>query len=129
MSSKNTKKHKPEGSQDDNKPKKQKVTKKKEDEEEEDNVVMENTEGDYPLVRFPKHFSMADFFLDKRIEEGKGDNVAIYYKDQEITYKGILITKKYDCLSFNVCRFFIYAAGWLFLLQVSVFPVYCFCLH
>ena len=34
----------------------------------------------------PEHFNMAAYFLDDRIEEGKGDRVAVFYKDVSYTY-------------------------------------------
>lgn len=35
---------------------------------------------------FPEQFNMADYFLDARVREGKGGDVAILYGDERITY-------------------------------------------
>ncbi len=48
----------------------------------------EEKESEYPVFNFPEQFNMADFFLDQRIKEGMGNNIAIHYKDKTITYKG-----------------------------------------
>ncbi|HEY7910414.1 MAG TPA: benzoate-CoA ligase family protein [Blastocatellia bacterium] len=37
-------------------------------------------------ITFPERFNMADYFLDERIKEGRGDRVAVYYEDQKYTY-------------------------------------------
>ncbi|MCI0489654.1 MAG: benzoate-CoA ligase family protein [Blastocatellia bacterium] len=37
-------------------------------------------------VSFPERFNMAEYFLDHNIEEGRGDRVAVYYRDEEFTY-------------------------------------------
>ena len=38
---------------------------------------------------FPEQFNMATYFLDDRIEEGRGENVAVYYEDQKYTYSDV----------------------------------------
>ncbi|HST20308.1 MAG TPA: benzoate-CoA ligase family protein [Blastocatellia bacterium] len=38
---------------------------------------------------FPEQFNMATYFLDDRIEEGRGENVAVYYEDQQYTYADV----------------------------------------
>ncbi|HYP25144.1 MAG TPA: benzoate-CoA ligase family protein [Blastocatellia bacterium] len=40
-------------------------------------------------VSFPEQFNMATYFLDDRVEEGLGDRVAVYYKDQTYTYRDV----------------------------------------
>ena len=37
-------------------------------------------------ITFPERFNMAEYFLDDRITEGRGDRVAVYYEDQKYTY-------------------------------------------
>lgn len=37
-------------------------------------------------ISFPERFNMATYFLDGRIEEGRGDRVAVYYEDEKYTY-------------------------------------------
>ncbi|HEX5731510.1 MAG TPA: AMP-binding protein [Blastocatellia bacterium] len=41
------------------------------------------------MISFPEQFNMADYFLDDRIKEGKGDKVAVYYEDKKYTYSEI----------------------------------------
>src|SRR5215208_6230200 len=38
---------------------------------------------------FPERFNMATYFLDDRITEGRGENVAVYYEDQKYTYADV----------------------------------------
>ncbi|MGA9770188.1 MAG: benzoate-CoA ligase family protein [Blastocatellia bacterium] len=40
-------------------------------------------------ISFPEHFNMASYFLDDRIKEGRGENVAVYYEDQQYTYTDV----------------------------------------
>ncbi len=40
-------------------------------------------------IRFPERFNMATYFLDDRIEEGFGDKVAVYFKDEKYTYSQV----------------------------------------
>lgn len=42
----------------------------------------------YPYIEFPSKFNMADYFLDRNVREGRGDNIAIYFKDETFTYNG-----------------------------------------
>src|SRR5437868_3237998 len=37
-------------------------------------------------ISFPEKFNMATYYLDERIEEGRGDRVAVYDRDQRYTY-------------------------------------------
>jgi benzoate-CoA ligase family protein len=37
-------------------------------------------------VRFPERFNLADYFLDERVREGRGDRPAILYRDEVWTY-------------------------------------------
>jgi len=44
--------------------------------------------GDFaPRIEIPETFNMATYFIDRHVEEGRGDNVAVYYKDRKITYR------------------------------------------
>ncbi|MEZ4381808.1 MAG: benzoate-CoA ligase family protein [Nannocystaceae bacterium] len=38
----------------------------------------------------PDRLNMAEWFLDARLAEGRGDKTAIYYRDQEISYRAIV---------------------------------------
>src|SRR5438874_2470401 len=38
----------------------------------------------------PTRFNVATYFVDRNVEEGRGDNVAIEYGDQKITYRQVL---------------------------------------
>src|SRR5690242_586591 len=40
-------------------------------------------------VVVPEQFNAATYFLDRNLEEGRGDSVAIYYHDEEITYRRV----------------------------------------
>lgn len=40
-------------------------------------------------VSFPEQFNMASYFLDHNIEEGRGDRVAVYYRDEQYTYRQV----------------------------------------
>ncbi|HEV8486294.1 MAG TPA: benzoate-CoA ligase family protein [Blastocatellia bacterium] len=40
-------------------------------------------------VSFAKQFNMASYFLDDRIEEGRGENVAVYFEDKRYTYSEV----------------------------------------
>jgi 2-aminobenzoate-CoA ligase len=40
----------------------------------------------------PDKLNLADFLLDRHVREGRGDNVAILFGDQKITYKELLAT-------------------------------------
>ncbi len=40
-------------------------------------------------ITFPENFNMATYFLDDRINEGRGDRVAVYYKDEKYTYEDV----------------------------------------
>lgn len=37
-------------------------------------------------MMFPERFNMADYFLDHNIRKGRGNNIAVYYKDDAYTY-------------------------------------------
>jgi len=41
-------------------------------------------------IRIPDRINMAEWFLDARLAEGRGDRTAIYYRDQEITYREVV---------------------------------------
>jgi|UniRef100_A0A7C3WQE9 2-aminobenzoate-CoA ligase len=43
-----------------------------------------------PEVPVPDKLNLADFLLDRHVREGRGDNVAILFGDQKITYKELL---------------------------------------
>jgi benzoate-CoA ligase len=38
----------------------------------------------------PNQFNVATYFVDRNVEEGRGDNIAIEYADQRITYRQVL---------------------------------------
>jgi benzoate-CoA ligase len=40
-------------------------------------------------VSFPEQFNMATYFLDGRIEEGMGERVAVFYRDDRYTYREV----------------------------------------
>ncbi|HKP13881.1 MAG TPA: benzoate-CoA ligase family protein [Blastocatellia bacterium] len=40
-------------------------------------------------IHFPEQFNMATYFLDDRIEEGKGNEIAVYYEDKQYTYREV----------------------------------------
>lgn len=39
-----------------------------------------------PEVHYPHNINVAEELVDRHVEEGRGDNVAIYFEDQSITY-------------------------------------------
>lgn len=41
-------------------------------------------------VEFPAQFNLAHYFLDHNLEAGRGDKVAVYYKDRTMTYAQIV---------------------------------------
>jgi len=41
-------------------------------------------------LSFPEKFNAAERFVDWNVQQGRGDKVAIYHKDDEITYKQVL---------------------------------------
>ncbi|MCA9657373.1 MAG: AMP-binding protein, partial [Myxococcales bacterium] len=43
-----------------------------------------------PAITIPDRLNMAEWFLDARLAEGRGDKTAIYYRDQEISYRAIV---------------------------------------
>jgi len=42
-----------------------------------------------PEVEVPEWFNAASYFVDRNLAEGRGDNVAVLYQDQEITYRQV----------------------------------------
>jgi len=38
---------------------------------------------------FPEQFNMASYFLDQNIERGRGDQAAVYYRDETYTYSDV----------------------------------------
>ncbi len=38
---------------------------------------------------FPERFNMAHYFLDHNMEEGRGDKVCLYYRDERYTYREV----------------------------------------
>ena len=38
------------------------------------------------MVNFPERFNIADYFLDHNLREGRGNKIAVYYKDDTYTY-------------------------------------------
>jgi benzoate-CoA ligase len=45
---------------------------------------------DTPPVWIPNDFNVATYFVDRNVAEGRGDNVAIEFADQRITYDDVL---------------------------------------
>jgi benzoate-CoA ligase family protein len=41
-------------------------------------------------ISVPDRINMVEFFLDSRLEEGRGDKTAIYYGDEQITYQQVV---------------------------------------
>ena len=41
------------------------------------------------MITFPERFNMVTYYLDDRIEEGRGDEVAVYCEDQKYTYADV----------------------------------------
>src|SRR5215211_7917478 len=37
-------------------------------------------------ISFPEQFNLATYFLDHNMTEGRGDKVAVYYRDERYTY-------------------------------------------
>jgi len=42
---------------------------------------------DHPVVEVPEAFNVSTAFLDRHLEDGKGDRIAIYAGDDQITYR------------------------------------------
>src|SRR5215831_19480865 len=42
------------------------------------------------MVAIPSEFNAATYFVDRNVEEGRGDYIAIEYQDQRITYAQVL---------------------------------------
>ena len=42
-----------------------------------------------PLVDLPEEFNVSTAFLDRNLEQGRGDRVAIYAGDDRITYRAL----------------------------------------
>ena len=40
-------------------------------------------------ISFPERFNMATYFLDARIEEGRGDRIAVYDQETRYTYADV----------------------------------------
>src|ERR1700742_3428765 len=40
-------------------------------------------------ISFPERFNMATYFLDARIEEGRGDRIAVYDQENRYTYADV----------------------------------------
>ncbi|HGG57470.1 MAG TPA: hypothetical protein ENK31_06715, partial [Nannocystis exedens] len=52
-------------------------------------------------IRIPDRINMTEWFLDARLAEGRGDRVAIYYRDQQISYREVI---KASCQVTNLLR-------------------------
>ncbi len=52
-------------------------------------------------IRIPDRINMTEWFLDARLAEGHGDRVAIYYRDQQISYREVIQT---SCQVTNLLR-------------------------
>jgi benzoate-CoA ligase len=42
-----------------------------------------------PRIEIPEKFNAATHFIDRHTKEGRGDKIAIYYKDKKITYREV----------------------------------------
>ena len=40
-------------------------------------------------VDFPERFNMASYFLDRNVEEGRGEKVCLYYREERYTYREV----------------------------------------
>ena len=40
-------------------------------------------------LTFPEQFNMADYFLDHNLVEGRGDKIAVRYRDEQYTYADV----------------------------------------
>ena len=40
--------------------------------------------------RLANEFNVATYFVDRNVEEGRGNEVAIFYNDQQLTYSQVL---------------------------------------
>lgn len=40
-----------------------------------------------PELHYPNQINVVDELVDRHVREGRGDNVAIYFEDREITYE------------------------------------------
>lgn len=43
----------------------------------------------YVPMEFPEHFNMAWYFLDRNVEEGRGEKTCLRYRDQTFTYREV----------------------------------------
>ena len=41
-------------------------------------------------IRIPDRINMAEWFLDARLAEGRGESTAIYYRDEQISYRSVV---------------------------------------
>src|SRR5437899_1826776 len=40
----------------------------------------------HPPVSVPETFNVAEYFIDRNLDEGRGDRIAVFFQDQQITY-------------------------------------------
>ena len=40
-------------------------------------------------TEFPERFNMASYFLDRNLEQGRGDKICLYYRDESYTYREV----------------------------------------
>lgn len=50
---------------------------------------MAESDLETPTVEVPELFNAATLFVDDNVAQGRGDNVAIYYQDQQLTYSDV----------------------------------------
>ncbi|MBV9132646.1 MAG: benzoate-CoA ligase family protein [Chloroflexi bacterium] len=48
------------------------------------------TEREVSAASIPDQFNVATYFVDRNVDEGRGDNVAIEYREERITYRQVL---------------------------------------
>jgi len=49
-------------------------------------VLQWNAPLDVEPVEVPEHFNMAAVLVDRHLSEGRGDHVAVYYQDRQLSY-------------------------------------------
>ena len=52
-------------------------------------AILEDLPATTQMPIFPERFNLAEYYLDRRIAEGRGDRVAIIVGDQEFTYADV----------------------------------------
>src|SRR5262249_37253651 len=53
-------------------------------------TAIESRAGEITASSIPDQFNAATYFVDRNVDQGRGDNVAIEYGDERITYRQVL---------------------------------------